>query len=232
MQPAIVREAGAVKRRLVDEATVAVGMLEASLAGLWELDTQAAGEILKRDDRLDREEVAIEETVFKLMALQSPVARDFRLLAFVLKTNAEVERIGDHSCSIAKITYKLADHAPIQWPTSLIELGQRVPMACHKCLRSLLDEDAEMAKQVVVEDKVIDKLNRQLFDETISLMQTRPDALGLGLLIYRVGRELERVGDLVTNIAEDVVYLATGEIIRHEKKRLREQAESGGDTNR
>ena len=81
MQPAIVREATAVKRRLVDEATVAVGMLEASLAGLWELDTQAAGEILKRDDRLDREEVAIEETVFKLMALQSPVARDFRLLA-------------------------------------------------------------------------------------------------------------------------------------------------------
>ena len=232
MQPAIVREAGAVKRRLVDEATVAVGMLEAALAGLWELDTQAAGEILKRDDRLDREEVAIEETVFKLMALQSPVARDFRLLAFVLKTNAEVERIGDHSCSIAKITFKLADHAPIQWPTSLVELGQRVPMACHKCLRSLLDEDAAMAKQVVLEDKIIDKLNRQLFDETIALMQSRPDALALGLLVFRVGRELERVGDLVTNIAEDVVYLATGEIIRHEKKRLREQAESGGSARR
>ena len=227
MQPAIVREAGAVKRRLVDEATVAVGMLEASLAALWELDTQAAGEILKRDDRLDREEVEIEETVFKLMALQSPVARDFRLLAFVLKTNAEVERIGDHSCSIAKVTFKLADHAPIQWPTSLVELGQRVPMACHKCLRSLLDEDAAAAKQVVLEDKIIDKLNRQLFDETIALMQSRPDALALGLLVYRVGRELERVGDLVTNIAEDVVYLATGEIIRHEKKRLREQAADG-----
>lgn len=227
MQPTLLREATAVKRRLIDEATAAVGMLEAALAALWELDTQAANEILKRDDRIDREEVAIEETVFKLMALQSPVARDFRLLAFVLKTNAEVERIGDHACSIAKITIKLAAYRPIAWPTSLVELGQRVPMACHKCLRSLLDEDAAMAKQVVLDDKVIDRLNRGLFDETIELMRSRPDALALGLLVYRVGRELERVGDLATNIAEDVVYLATGEIIRHEKKRLREEAKGG-----
>lgn len=230
--PPLAREAVAVKRRLVDEATAAVGMLEAALASFWELDTQSAGEILTRDDRIDREEVAIEETVFKLMALQSPMARDFRLLAFVLKVNADVERIGDHSCSVAKITIKLAGYGSIAWPTSLVELGQRVPMACHKCLRSLLDEDATLAKQVVVEDKVIDKLNRQLFDETVSLMRSRDDAHALGLLIYRVGRELERVGDLVTNIAEDVVYLATGEIIRHEKKRLREAAQSGDEPRR
>lgn len=226
MQPTLMREAAAVKRRLIDEATAAVGMLEAALAALWELDTQAAGEILKHDDRIDKEEVAIEGAVFRLMALQSPVARDFRLLAFVLKVNADVERIGDHACSIAKIAFKLESQAPIQWPTSLVELGQRVPMACHRCLRALLDEDAAMAKQVVVDDKVIDRLNRQLFDETIALMQRRPDSQALGLLVYRVGRELERVGDLVTNIAEDVVYLATGEIIRHEKKRLREEAEA------
>jgi phosphate transport system protein len=239
IQPALVREAGALKRRLIDEATAAVGMLEAALAALWELDTTAAEEILKRDDRIDREEVAIEETVFRLMALQSPVARDFRLLAFVLKTNNEVERIGDHACSVAKIALKLAaitapsgagsapgGAGPIAWPTSLVELGQRVPMACHRCLRALLDEDPALAKQVVVDDKILDRLNRQLFDETITLMRGRDDAHAMGLHIYRVGRELERVGDLVTNIAEDVVYLATGEIIRHEKKRLREQAEN------
>jgi phosphate transport system protein len=238
VQPTLVREASALKRRLIDEATSAVGMLEAALAALWELDTTAAEEILKRDDRIDREEVAIEETVFRLMALQSPVARDFRLLAFVLKTNNEVERIGDHACSIAKISLRLAKiHAaqgggasgtPIAWPTSLVELGQRVPMACHRCLRSLLDEDPVLAKQVVVDDKILDKLNRQLFDETLTLMRGRDETHAIGLYIYRVGRELERVGDLVTNIAEDVVYLATGEIIRHEKKRLREQAEVDG----
>ncbi len=226
VQPAFVREAGALKRRLVDEATAAVGMLEAALAALWELDTTAASEILTRDDRIDREEVAIEEAVFRLMALQSPVARDFRLLAFVLKTNNEVERVGDHACSIAKIALKLAPQGPIAWPTSLVELGQRVPMACHRCLRALLDEDPELAKQVVVDDKILDRLNRALFDETVRLMRDRPESEPIGLNIYRVGRELERVGDVVTNIAEDVVYLATGEIIRHTKKRLREQAEA------
>ncbi|MBY0313514.1 MAG: phosphate signaling complex protein PhoU [Phycisphaerales bacterium] len=221
LQPTLVREIAAVKRRLVDEATSAVGMVEAALAALWELDTTAAGEILKRDERIDKEEVAIEEEVFRLMALQSPVARDFRLLAFVLKVNADVERIGDHACSIAKIVYKLADQNSVAWPTSLTELGQRVPMACHRVLRALLDEDADAAKMVVVDDKLIDRLNRQLFDETLQFMQTNSDAHAAGLLIFRVGRELERVGDLVTNIAEDVVYLATGEIIRHEKKKLR-----------
>ncbi|HMN41985.1 MAG TPA: phosphate signaling complex protein PhoU [Phycisphaerales bacterium] len=226
VQPPFVREAGTLKRRLVDEATAAVGMLEAALAALWELDTTAAEEILTRDDRIDREEVAIEEAVFRLMALQSPVARDFRLLAFVLKTNNEVERIGDHACSIAKIALKLAPHGPIAWPTSLVELGQRVPMACHRCLRALLDEDPDLAKQVVVDDKVLDRLNRALFDETVSFMRRRTESEPIGLNLYRVGRELERVGDVVTNIAEDVVYLATGEIIRHTKKRLREQAEA------
>jgi phosphate transport system protein len=231
----VAREGSAVKRRLVDEATAAVGMLEAALAALWELDTEAAAEILARDDRLDREEVAIEEEVFRLMALQSPVARDFRLLAFVLKTNAEIERMGDHACSIAKIVIKLAPlggspsgggGARIAWPTSLLELGQRVPMACHRCLRALLDEDAAAAKLVVLDDKVIDRLNQRLFDDTVEIMARRPhpDGSVLGLLIYRIGRELERVGDLATNIAEDIVYLATGEIIRHAKKRLRAEA--------
>lgn len=228
IQPTLVRETAAVKRRLVDEATSAVGMVEAALAALWELDTTAAGEILKRDERIDREEVAIEEEVFRLMALQSPVARDFRLLAFVLKVNADVERIGDHACSIAKIVYKLADQNMVAWPTSLTELGQRVPMACHRVLRALLDEDADAAKLVVVDDKLIDRLNRQLFDETLQFMQSNADAHAAGLLIFRVGRELERVGDLVTNIAEDVVYLATGEIIRHEKKKLRAMLEGHG----
>lgn len=229
--PAVAREAAQVRRQLVDEAASAVGMLEASLAALWELDTAAAGEILKRDEELDRQEVEIEETVFRLMALQSPMARDFRLLAFVLKVNADIERIGDHSCSIAKVAFKLADQGPIAWPTALVELGQRVPMACHKVLRALLHEDATTAKQVVVEDKLIDRLNRHLFDETVEFMQQQPDAHAAGLLVYRVGRELERVGDLATNIAEDIVYLTTGEIIRHEKKRLRrELGESDGST--
>lgn len=223
-QPHYIRDLATLKRRLQDEATATVSMLEGALAALWELDTQAAGEVLKRDDRIDKEEVEIEEACFRLMALQHPFAKDFRQLAFTLKVNADLERVADHACTIAKMTFKLADQDTVVWPTSLEELGQRVPMACHKLLRALLAEDAAIAKQVVAEDKVLDRLTRALFDETVDFMESRPGNQGVGLLIYRIGRELERVGDLMTNVAEDIVYLVTGEIVRHEKKRFRSEA--------
>jgi phosphate transport system protein len=219
----LIKDVKSLKRRICDEATIAVGMLEAALAALWELDTDAAAAVIERDKRIDQEEVAIEEAAFRIMTLQQPVAREFRALAFILKANNDVERVGDHACSIAKSTVKLATAVTpgFNWPTSLLELGQRVPMACHALLRTLIDEDSEAAKSIVVGDKAIDRLTRELFDETVKFMGTFPNSHAAGLLIYRIGRELERVGDLMTNIAEDIVYLTTGEIIRHEKKRLR-----------
>jgi phosphate transport system protein len=223
----MIRDARAVKNRLADEATNVVGMLEESLAALWALDTARAGEVLKSDDRIDSEEVAIEEACFRVMTLGAPVARDFRLLTFILKANNDIERVADHACSIAKITFKLAGEPPRAWPTSLTEMGQRVPITCHALLRAMHDEDADAARQIVAGDKVIDRLNRQLFEEVVELMSVQRQSTGSGLLLYRVGRELERVGDLMTNIAENVVYLATGEIIRHTKKRLRAQLEQG-----
>ncbi len=224
----LIKDVKSLKKRICDEATSAVGMLEAALGALWELNCDAAKTVVERDARIDQEEVAIEEAVFRVMTLKQPVAREFRALAFILKANNDVERVGDHASSIAKAAVKLSKAAPpgFNWPTSLLELGQRVPMACHALLRALIDEDAEAAKAIVVGDKSIDRLTRELFDETVKFMQTFPNAHAAGLLIYRIGRELERVGDLMTNIAEDIVYLTTGEIIRHEKKRLR--AEMGG----
>lgn len=224
------RNLAAVKRRLLDEAASAVAMLDGALAALWDLDIPSAREVLSRDDGLDREEVEIEAAVFRLMALQHPFARDFRLLTFVLKVNGDIERVGDHACSVAKIVIRLADRRPAPWPQSLVELGQRVPIVCQRLLRALADEDAGSAREVVQEDKTIDRLTRQLFDETVVFMQNNAEAHAAGLLIYRIGRELERVGDLMTNIAEDIVYLRTGEIVRHEKKRGRPPQQAGEPT--
>ena len=110
---------------------------------------------------------------------------------------------------------------PPDWPTPLLELGQRVPMMCHSTLRALLDENADAAREVVLADAAIDSLDRQLFADTQSWMRDHPDDLETGLYFTRVGRELERVGDLMGNIAEDIVYLATGQIIRHQKRKLK-----------
>jgi phosphate transport system protein len=210
------------KRRLVREATHAIAMLESSLDALWKLDAEAAKAVRAEDDQVDREEVEIEQEGFEILALRHVFARDFRMVAFILKVNADVERVADHATGIAKIALRIAKNtAPgvlPQWPVALRELGQRVPLMCHDLLRAVLDEDVDAARRVVASDEVIDTLDRQLFEESIGLMKDEgktDSALAIGLHVARVGRELERVGDLMKNIAEDLIYLGTGQIVRH-----------------
>lgn len=207
------------KRRLIQEATNAVSMLEGALDALWKLDRVAAKEIRRRDDNIDREEVQIEQEVFQLLAMEQPVARDFRNLTFILKVNAEVERVADHAASIAKVVGLIRAEQPPRWPTALTELGQRVPAICHALLRAALDEDAEAARAVVAEDKLIDQIEKRLFEEALEMIRRDGGTMADGMLVYRVGRELERVADLMCNIAEDIIYLATGQIVRHAKRR-------------
>lgn len=213
------RNLAQLKRRLVQEATAAIGMLEAALDALWKLDVPSARQVRARDDRIDKEEVEIESECFRLLALQQPFARDLRVITFILKVNSDIERVADHASGIAKVAGRIDAAHPPKWPTALLEMGQRVPVMCHSLLRAVLDEDAQTAALVVQEDETIDALEKRLFEEVEAYMRLEPDSLRNGLLIYRAGRELERVGDLMKNIAEDVIYLATGSIVRHEAKR-------------
>lgn len=212
------------KRRLIREATLSIGMLETALDALWRLDVGTAREVTRYDDRIDREEVQIEQECFRILTLHHHFAKEFRVMTFILKVNADIERVADHACSIAKIVTKIKSPVPV-WPTALIELGERVPMMCHTLMRAVLDENVEAAREIVSADEVIDELDKRVFDETIELMAregAQRDMLSNGLLIHRIGRELERIGDLMTNIAEDIVYLATGDIVRHaDKQRAR-----------
>ena len=208
------------KRRMIRQGTVAIGMLEASLDALWSIDAEVALHVREQDTAVDTEEVRIEEACYQILALQQPVAKDFRMLAFVLKVNHDIERVADHASSISKVAMKLSDLPVVpKFPTGLRELGDRVPAACHKLLRAMLDEDVEAARQIVTDDKLIDDLDKGSYKELVTqLANKQEDDIAAGLLLYRVGRELERVGDLMKNIAEDVVYLGTGEIVRHSKK--------------
>ena len=207
------------QRRLVREATMATAMLERSLEALLNLDEVIEHEVRSRDDRVDAEEVAIEVECFSILTLEHPYARDFRMIAFVLKTNADVERVADHACSIAKLASRI--EGPSEWPRAVRELAQRVPVACHKLLRAVVDQDVDAARELVRADKTIDRLDKRLYEEAVEMMGKEPTERmhRNGLYLYRAGRELERVGDLVANIAEDIVFLATGEIIRHTIKK-------------
>jgi phosphate transport system protein len=222
------REIVQLKRRVVQEATQAIAMLQRAIEALWQLDRTAAAELKQRDNTIDNEEVAIEQRCFELLALQQPVARDFRIIAFILRVNADIERVADHACSIAKIAREFEGNEPPRWPTALLELAERVPFMCQRLVRAVLDEDVEEARKIVAGDKVIDGLYKQLFRETVEFMRREPGSEANGLHLARLGREFERIGDLMANIAEDVVYLVTGSIVRHEKNSGRSNGGANG----
>ncbi|CAN5770086.1 phosphate signaling complex protein PhoU [soil metagenome] len=224
--PALQQELEVIRRRLTAEATSVIAMLESAIDALFKLDEPAARGVVKRDDEIDEEEVRIEEACYRLLALFSPVAKDFRMVAMFLKVNADLERVADHATSIAKQSIKLRALGTPKLPTALLEMGQRVPMMCQALLAALLNTSVEAARSIVVRDQDIDRLDKRLFVECIDAMGESRESKAAAILCYRCGRELERIGDLMVNIAEDVIYLAGGQIVRHEvKKQLKKQGE-------
>jgi phosphate transport system protein len=218
-QAQVQREIAALKARVQKEASTAVGMLESACEALFKLDEPAARGVMVIDDQVDTEEVHIEEEGLRILVLFQPYARDFRTITALLRVNADLERLADHATSIAKLTLKLKALGVAAFPTSLIELGQRVPMQCHALLTSLGSEDAESARSVIRADITIDTLDKRLFDECIAVIGHTHESKAAALLMYRCGRELERVGDLAGAIAEDLIYIAGGAIVRHKEKR-------------
>lgn len=219
------KQLAGLQRSLLREASMAFGMLENAIDLLWSLDAEAAEELRRRDDRVDAQEVQIEQACIQLIALQQPMARDLRLVSFALRVNADFERVADHACSLAKVVILLHkyDLNP-EWPTAFVELAERVPLVTQRLLRSVVDEDMKLAREIIKDDKIIDRLHDRVFEETIVLMQREPEHPELGLLIHRATRELERVADLMGSVAESVVYLGSGEIVRHSKRLVRAAA--------
>ncbi|MEQ8846025.1 MAG: phosphate signaling complex protein PhoU [Phycisphaerales bacterium] len=210
------RQIVVLKRQLIREASYAVAMIEQALDALLRLDRPQAKAVRKQDDVIDRNEIEIETACLDLLLMQHPVASDFRNVFFVLRVNTQVERVGDHASSIAKIASRMvkAGLEP-RWPTSLIEMAHRVPACCHRTLRAVLDEDVQAAREIIEEDEVIDDLEKSLFAETLELIRTEPNGDLAGLYIYRVGRELERIADVMAGICRDLVFRETGENLRH-----------------
>lgn len=224
-QPAFERQIGGkdlprqivgLKRQLIKEASYAVAMIEQALDALLRLDRPQAKAVRKQDDVIDQQELEIEEACLDLLLMQHPVASDFRAVLFVLRVNTQVERVGDHATSIAKCASRMvkAGLEP-RWPTSLVEMAHRVPAACHKTLRAVLDEDLDAAREIIDEDELIDQLEKTLFAETLELIRNDPQGEMTGLYIFRVGRELERTADVMASICRDLIYRDTGENLRH-----------------
>ena len=191
---------------LVEEA------IRASLRALTDHDAEAALAVIVGDQRINEMQRTVSTLVTTTIATQQPVARDLRFLLTIDHVSYELERMGDHAGSVAKQVRKLAPQAPLKQYVDLPEMAELAAQLVHGILRALVDVDQDEARRVAAGDDQIDTLYHRTFDDVLDLMRADPDKVDRGARLLFAAHYLERIGDRVTNIAEDVVFLATGEI--------------------
>jgi phosphate transport system protein len=174
-----------------------------------------AREVAQGDDAINEKENQIEEECLKILALYQPVATDLRFIITALKVNNDLERMGDQAVNLAERAERLASLDPIPPPDSFDRLVSTVQKMVRESLDSLVNMDAGLARHVCQMDDDVDEINANTFTGMQALMQRDPSTIERAVNTISVSRHLERIADLATNIAEDVVFLVEGEIVRH-----------------
>ena len=203
------------QQMLLDMAGRTEELVRVAMEGLAERDAGRTKLVRKADDRIDELEVEIDERVLELLALQHPMAGDLRLVFVTLKASNDIERIGDHAVNIAKASRRIARHPPLPDIMEIWEIAGQVRRMLGTALDALVNRDADTARRVIMEDERVDDLRRSAFRIIVSYMLEQPRYISPGLEMILVIQNLERIGDLTTNIAEDVVFLVEGKSIKH-----------------
>jgi len=184
----------------------------AALQALVDHDAEAALAVMTRDRGVNEVQREVSSLIVTTIATQSPVARDLRFLLALDHVTYELERMGDHATSVAKQARKLAPQPPLAGYLGLPAMARAVAELVRGVLLALIDIDEAKARQVAAGDDAVDALYHKTFADVLELMRADPENVDRGTRILFAAKNLERIGDRVTNIAEDVVFLATGEI--------------------
>ncbi|KPK65361.1 MAG: hypothetical protein AMS21_04895 [Gemmatimonas sp. SG8_38_2] len=202
--------------RLVAMSRMIEGLIEMSLEAVQAKDLTKAEAVVLGDREIDATEIEIEEACVELLALQQPMAGDLRRLIAILKINNDLERIGDHAVNIAQTAQRLIERGS-DWafPIELSEAGAIAQGMLRDVLDAFVQQDAVKARAVASRDDRVDQLHEAHLRSAITKMMESPALTGMGLSFILIGRNVERVADLATNIGEDVVYLVEGKTIRH-----------------
>lgn len=198
---------------LVEEA------LQKASRAIAKRDLAAANEVIEGDLLVDRLEVEFEEECLKVLALHAPVAADLRRVVGFLKVNNDLERIGDLAQNIAERAVYFATREPIDHPPELADMAQRVSKMVRDCLDAVVNVDSDLARQVVVDDEAVDAIHTGFYRIVEERIVARPEGTEAVLQFLSLSRYYERIADQATNIAEDVIFMVTGEVIRHQASR-------------
>lgn len=209
------REMDRLNARLIEMGNKVEEQVSMAFMAVIQQDEAAARRVIRGDVEVDNEEIQMEEECLKLLALYQPVANDLRLIIAILKINTDLERIGDHAKNMAEAAIRLSASTAVEIPESMHVIYKQAKLMLRKTLLAFIETDRELAEKVLEMDDEVDTLCRAELPDQIEFIKNHPADAGQRLILLLVCRQLERIGDHASNIAEDVIYLLSGDIIRH-----------------
>jgi phosphate transport system protein len=190
-----------------------------AVSALIKRDARLAREVIVGDMEIDRLEIQIETECEKILVLQGPVACDMRLVVATLKINSYLERMGDLTKKIGKNVIYLCGAPPIDAQVDFREIADRSRSMIRRSMDAFVNGDIDLARQVVADDDAVDELKDVLYEQLLDMIPRHLDQLKPILKLYSVARNFERLGDMATHVAEEVVFLVGGDIVRHSYRR-------------
>jgi phosphate transport system protein len=197
--------------------------IEDAMQALFQRNSEKAQNVIKKDQEINLYEIEIDELGHELIALYQPAAVDLRFITMVLKITTDLERMGDQAVNIAEKALVINQEPPIKPYEDLPKMAEMAGGMVREALNAFMERDADKAKEILEKDDVIDRLNDKVYEDVQKLMQQKPQAIRTGVSLIMVSHNLERVADLATNIAEDVIYLKRGIDVRHHIRERREE---------
>jgi len=208
-------ELATLKQRLMTASAEAEEAVGKAVEALLSRDRLKAQEVIRGDRVINTLESSIEEQAFQLIALHQPMAKDLRLIFVAIRTVGDIERVGDHAVNIAQSADRLASYPHIVPEPEIVEMARLSRQMLADALSAFVRGDAPLAREVCRRDDAVDALNDSVFRILLTHMMEDQRVIGPGMELILVSRNLERVADLATNVAEDVVFLAEGKTIKH-----------------
>lgn len=190
-------------------------MINLAVKSLMDRSIEAAGQVIDADTEIDKTEVHIEDECLKMLALHQPVAADLRRLTTMMKINNDLERMADLACNVAERASGLIPVADFPIPEMIRSMAQQVVSMVRDSLNAFINLDTELAYQVIRADNEIDSSNVSVIAELVDLMKQDPLWVEPALHCFSASRHLEQIADHATAVAEDVVYMVSGDIVRH-----------------
>jgi len=201
---------------------LAEAILDKALRAVWERDARLADEVQGDDLEIDRLDVAIDEGVLKALALQAPVAEDLREVMAIKMIATDLERVGDLARNVAKSARRLASHAAaVPFPATLTTLSRSTQGVLRRSLDAFSRTDAELARAVLAEDDAIDAQQEQVVQTMLRQLEEHPEAASQEVDIILLAKNLERVADHATNVAEAVILVVEARNVKHAAKLAR-----------